>query len=58
MSTNIFPSQNTWITPRIDLGQINTSNCKIILNQKIDNIGKVLINANSDKFYFKIGLTG
>lgn len=53
-----FPSNTAWVTPRTNLGQITTDNCKIILNQNIDNLGRVLVNADSDDFYFRFTSDG
>lgn len=44
MST-IFPSQNTWITPRSEQGQITTENSLIILPQKIERINKAILHS-------------
>ena len=47
MSTVIFPSNSAWITARGENGQLTTENCKIILNQKIDSINRIIVSAKS-----------
>lgn len=44
MSTTIFPSINTWITPRSEQGQITTENSLIVMPQKINKIDKVILH--------------
>lgn len=39
----IFPSSNSWATPRSEQGQITTQNAQIILSQRIEQIDKVLL---------------
>lgn len=47
MSVSIFPSKNAWITPRTSETKLDDNNCQIILNQKISEVKKVLINATT-----------
>lgn len=44
---SIFPSENTWITPRTKDVKITTDNCMLILPKKISHIEQVYLNANS-----------
>lgn len=54
MSSNIFPSANSWITPRSIDGQITTDNAIILFNQKIEKVNKVYINLPNSDFSFII----
>lgn len=48
MPTSIHPSANTWITARnSEYNKLSDQNCEIVLSQRIDNIEKVLVNADS-----------
>lgn len=40
----IFPSPSTWITPRTTGTQLTSENCQIILNRRIENVQRVIIN--------------
>lgn len=53
MSITIFPSQNGWITPRAFEIQINSNNCRILLNQKIEKIDKLLVNGATARVCLK-----
>ena len=46
MST-VFPSINSWITPRSSSSKVTSNNCQIITNQKISNVNKILIKAST-----------
>ena len=49
-SSIIFPGQNAWIAPRTSGVQLDSNNCQIILNQKIEKIDKVYLNAQNIYF--------
>ena len=57
MSTTVFPSQNSWITPRTSETKIDSNNCMVILPQKISEIKQVLINAQNIKISIKTAQT-
>lgn len=57
MSTIIFPSAKSWITPRTRDAKHDTNNCRILLNQKIEEIQQVLVyvpNIKIPQLYDKI----
>lgn len=47
MGKAILPSQNGWITSRTTENQLTDLNCKIIFPQKIAQLNKILVNADS-----------
>lgn len=47
MSVVIFPSVNSWITPRTTVGKIEDNNCLLMLPQKIESIHRILLNATN-----------
>ncbi len=56
MTATIYPSQNTWTTPRSTEYKITTDNCSIILSQRIEKIDKMLLNGNLKiHIQFKVG---
>lgn len=52
MSIVVFPSQNAWITPRTTEAKIDSSNCMIILSQKISEVNRVLVDAGTVEVKF------
>lgn len=62
-TTSIFPSANTWTTPRTDQIKLTTDNCKLFTNSKIDKLEKMLAKfkeedrQSSGKNYVEVGLS-
>lgn len=50
-NVKVFPSLSSWVTPRSDETQLTDENCKIILNDKIDQIHKVAVDAATAQVY-------
>lgn len=47
MSSVIFPSQNTYITPRSSSSRVTSNNCQILTNLKINKVDKIVIKAST-----------